>query len=197
MMEQIPIIIKNIFPKDDYDKLYEHLFSLEKAEDWDDEESGSFFFADPDLGRYIYSDKMVEEYGEKLVPLAREIFNSDTLLMSYSLFSHYEGPKANLHKHTDTNACTYTLDMCLYQTEPWDLYVEGKAYTLYPNDGLAFLGEEQEHWREEYPNPDIQKVGMMFFHFVEPDHWFFEESPDKLKKGMERWPKWQASTQKD
>jgi hypothetical protein len=77
-MEQIPIIIKNIFPKDDYDKLYEHLFSLEKAEDWDDEESGSFFFADSDLGRYIYSDKMVEEYGEKLVPLAREIFNSDT-----------------------------------------------------------------------------------------------------------------------
>jgi hypothetical protein len=192
-----PKIIDGVFSKEDFDPLYEHLFGLNREFDWDDEESDSFLFADPELGRHLYADKMIEEYGQKLVPLAREIFNSKTLLLSYSLFSHYEGHQANLHKHKDTNACTYTIDLCLYQTEPWDLYVEGKPYTLYPNQGLAFLGEEQEHWREEYPNPDTQKVGMVFFHFVEPEHWFFQENPDKLEKGMTRWPKWQASTQKD
>jgi hypothetical protein len=192
-----PKIVENLLSKEDYETLYEHLFNLNKESDWGDEESGTFLSADPELGRHLYADQVIEEYGEKLVPLAREIFNSKTLLMSYSLFCHYEGEQANLFKHKDSNACTYTLDMCLYQTEPWDLYVEGKAYTLYPNQGLAFLGEEQEHWREAYPNPDTQKVGMVFFHFVEPDHWFFEENPDKLKKGMERWPKWQAFTQKD
>jgi hypothetical protein len=183
------MIVKNLFPKHEYDALYEHLFNLEKGADWDDEQSESFLFADSELGRYLYADKMVAEYGEKLVPLARAIFNSKTLLMSYSLFCHYEGEQANLFKHKDSNACTYTLDMCLYQTEPWDLYVEDKAYRLYPNEGLAFLGEEQEHWREAYPNPDIQKVGMVFFHFVEPDHWFFQENPDKLAVATQRWPR--------
>ena len=188
-METIPYVAKDLFPKDEYDALYEHLFNLEKGADWDDEQSESFLFADSELGRYLYADKMVSEYGEKLVPLAREIFNSKTLLMSYSLFCHYEGEQANLFKHKDSNACTYTIDMCLYQTEPWDLYVEDKAYTLYPNEGLAFLGEDQEHWREAYPNPDSQKVGMVFFHFVEPDHWFFKENPDKLAVATQRWPR--------
>lgn len=187
-MTLIPQVTKDLFPKDEYDALYEHLFNLEKGADWDDEQSDSFLFADSELGRYIYSDKMVTEYGEKLVPLARELFKSNTLLMSYSLFCHYEGEQANLFKHKDSNACTYTIDMCLYQTEPWDLYVEGKSYTLYPNEGLSFWGEDQEHWREEYPNPETQKVGMVFFHFVEPDHWFFQENPDKLEKATKRWP---------
>jgi hypothetical protein len=39
-MEQIPMVVKNLFPKHEYDALYEHLFNLEKGADWDDEESG-------------------------------------------------------------------------------------------------------------------------------------------------------------
>jgi hypothetical protein len=30
------------------------------------------------------------------------------------------------------------------------------------------------HWREDFPNPENQKVAMIFFHFVEPDHWWFD-----------------------
>jgi hypothetical protein len=176
-----PKIVENLLSKEDYDTLYGHLFNLNKESDWGDEESGTFLSADPDLGRHLYSDQVIEEYGEKLVPLAREIFNNETLLLSYSLFSHYEGPNANLHRHKDSNACTYTLDMCLYQTKSWDIGVNHDGvdtmYTLEPNQALAFYGNDQEHWRNEYEGTEKDYVGMIFFHFVEPDHWFFTKSP--------------------
>jgi hypothetical protein len=63
--------------------------------------------------------------------------------------------------------------MCLYQKNPWDLYVEGNPYTLSPNEALAYYGNEQEHWRQDFPDPENNNVAMIFFHFAEPDHWFF------------------------
>jgi hypothetical protein len=71
--------------------------------------------------------------------------------------------------------------MCVYQTEPWDLWVENKKYTLYPNQALAYYGNDQLHWREKFPNPGLQHVAMTFFHFAEPDHWYFTKGPNYLQ----------------
>ncbi|MEK9691907.1 MAG: hypothetical protein VW235_03155 [Rhodospirillaceae bacterium] len=131
-----------------------------------------------EFGRYgaINHDwKTLNVYTDWLLPAAREIFKSETLLPSYSMFVHYEGEKANLMKHKDNNACTYTMDLCLYQKTPWGLIVEGEEFMMEPNEALCFYGEDQEHWRNEFPDPDVNEVGQVFFHFVEPDHWFFHE----------------------
>lgn len=138
------------------------------------------------FSRYVVADNslpILKKLAEKLIPVAREAFGSETLLPTYTLFAHYEGqdPVPSLYKHKDDNACTYTLDMCLYQTEPWDLWVENKNYTLYPNQALAYYGNDQEHWREKFPNPETNYVAMIFFHFAEPDHWFFTEGPEYLQ----------------
>ena len=196
-MELTPKILDKVFSEEEYSVLHNHLFNLNKTYERHSDDFEVYLSHDKKTGRYLYTDEIIKEYGQKLVPLARNFFNSKTLLMSYSLFSHYEGSMAKLPKHKDNNACTYTIDFCLYQTEPWDLYIEGNPYTLYPNQAVALWGEDQEHWREEYPNPDNQKVGMVFFHFTEPDHWFFVENPNKLEEGVKRWPKWQAFTQRD
>lgn len=137
------------------------------------------------FSRYVAADNSIpklQEFAEKLVPIARDIFCSKDLLPTYTLFSHYEGkdPAPSLYKHKDDNACTYTLDMCLYQTEPWDLYVEEQSYTLLPNQALAYYGNDQMHWREDFPNPGQQHVAMVFFHFAEPEHWFFTKGPSYL-----------------
>lgn len=139
----------------------------------------------PGFSRYIISDSNVpklKNIADSLVPLARKTFNSDTLLPSYTLFSHYEGrdPAPSLYRHKDDNACTYTIDLCLYQTEPWDLWVDGKSYTLQENEALAYYGNEQLHWRESFPNPGSQHVAMIFFHFVEPNHWWFTKGSSYL-----------------
>jgi hypothetical protein len=169
--DKSPKILSNVFPEEDYLVFKDYLFQKPKLEQ----------HYSPGFGRYAFNDPVVNQHCEKLIPIAREQFNSSTLVPSYSLFAHYEGPEASLYKHKDDNACTYTLDMCVYQTEPWDLWVEDKNYTLYPNQALAYYGNDQLHWREKFPNPDSGYVAMIFFHFVEPDHWWITKGPSYLE----------------
>lgn len=169
-----PVILDSILNFNDYEKL---LKSLDNPK--------SFGF-DPGFSRYCIGDgglPILGELANTLTNIARKVFDSDSLLPTYTLFAHYEGqnPPPSLYKHKDDNACTYTLDMCVYQKDPWDLFVEDKAYRLYPNQALAYYGNDQFHWREEFPNPDTNHVAMIFFHFAEPDHWWFTKGPEYLQ----------------
>lgn len=169
-----PVVINNFLNEEDYQILLDNLKNPKQ------------FSYDPGFSRYCIADNqlhILKELSNKLIPIARNIFNSKALMPTYTLFAHYEGqdPEPSLYKHKDNNACTYTLDMCVYQVEPWDLYVDNKPYTLYPNQALAYYGNDQLHWREKFPNPQNNHVAMIFFHFAEPDHWYFTKGPDYIK----------------
>jgi hypothetical protein len=129
---------------------------------------------DPYYGRMVTTDTTIPElmeYSKKLRDKAREIFGSKTLEPTYVLFGHYFGENANLKKHKDNGfECMYNLDLCLYQNEPWDVYVEGNPYTLSPGDALSFNGVHNLHWREAFPNPETNEVGMLFFFYTEPEY---------------------------
>ncbi len=138
---------------------------------------------DPGFGRFCLSaqaEPLLMKAFESVLPLARDTFDSDTLLPSYALFAHYETERANLFRHRDNNACTYTIDMCVYQNEPWALWVADRPYMLRPNQSLAYFGNDQWHWREQFPSPATNQVAMVFFHFVEPDHWYYTHGPSYL-----------------
>lgn len=167
---QQPKKVINLLNDSDFILLKDHLKNTPKKEE-------NF---DIGFGRYAFNDYLINEYLQKLVPVARNIFQSQTLLPSYGLFAHYEGNHASLFTHVDDNACTYTLDMCVYQTEPWDLEVDGKPYTLHENEALAYYGNDQMHGRGKFPNPESQHVAMIFFHFVEPDHWWYTKNADYI-----------------
>jgi len=169
-----PLLINSLLNAEDYTRLLESL-----------DNPKSFGF-DPGFSRYCIGDgglPILAELANKLTETAREVFNSEALMPTYTLFAHYEGnsPSPSLYKHKDDNACTYTIDMCVYQKEPWDLFVEDKPYTLYQNQALAYYGNEQTHWREEFPNPENNYVAMIFFHFAEPDHWWFIKGPGYIE----------------
>ena len=164
-MSNSPKLLENFLDRNELNRLQQYFKNRYKT-----------FHIEKSLSRYVSDDAsepILKELLDKNIDIARSIFKSNTLLPAYAFFSHYEG-NAKLRKHRDKNACTYTLDMCLYQTEPWDLYVEGIPYTLYPNQALAYYGESQTHWREDFPNPKEQQVAMIFFHYAEPDHWWFK-----------------------
>jgi hypothetical protein len=165
----VPEIKKNIFSKKEFDVLKNTL--KEKVIT----EGGEY----DDLGRKIFSPQIVHEYAEKLLPFAREFFKSNTLLHSYSLFAEYSNKNITLPKHKDGNACTYTIDLVVYQDKPWGIWIEGKEYLLNENEAVLFWGTEQEHWRETVEDND-GVVGAVFFHYVEPDHWWFTEGPEYL-----------------
>jgi hypothetical protein len=175
-----PKILKNVFSDENFKILKEYLFNKEKNN------------YDEVFGRHTFTDPLLDEYAKKLIPLAKKVFNSKDLNPSYSLFAHYEGKDASLFKHKDNNACTYTIDLCVYQNEPWELWVENKPYLLNENQALAYYGEDQEHWRDPIPNPSTQKVAMIFFHFVDPEHWWFAKGKDyvdviRMKISEEEW----------
>jgi hypothetical protein len=115
---------------------------------------------------------ILTEYSLKLLPIIQSFYENEEILPSYSLFVEYSDKNISLFKHKDQAACTYTLDLCLYQSDPWPIYVENKEYILYPNDALLFMGEDQEHWRPEIINNEDKK-GFIFFHYVLPNHWWY------------------------
>ena len=156
-----PVIIDKTFSDKDYSNLKNYIISKNiKSLNYD-----------KTFGRYSSNDTKFDEYAKILLPIARKIFNSATLVPSYSMFAYYEGD-SSLFKHKDTNACTYTIDFCFYQNRAWGLWVDGKEYILNSNQSLAYYGNDQEHWRESIPDKESQHVAMIFFHFVEPDHWW-------------------------
>lgn len=139
---------------------------------------------EPTMGRHLLSDSNSPALAESmasLVPAARQIFESETLVPTYALFARYEGPEAKLPRHKDSNACTYTIDLCLEQREPWDLWVIDQPYTLLEGQALAFYGTAQEHWRGAFPAPATNHVSMIFYHFVEPDHWWCTRGREYLR----------------
>lgn len=179
-----PMVLDNVFDFDLFNRLKDTMFNTPRPKE----------LYDTGFGRYHVGHPILSEYTNRVLPIAREYFESDTLIPSYTLFSHYEGQNANLGKHKDDNACTYTVDMCVYQSEPWDLWVDNQPYTLKENQALAYYGNEQEHWREEFPNKENGFVAMIFFHFVEPDHWYITKGPSYIEvlrgiKTEEEWRK--------
>lgn len=158
-----PVVIKDLLGSEDYRSL---LLSIGDPK--------SFEYS-PAFSRYVSGEAtmpILTDLANKMVPVAREIFKSNSLMPTYTLFAHYEG-SPSLFKHKDDNACTYTLDMCVYQSKPWGLFVDKKEYLLNPNEALAYCGNDQDHWREDFPNGKDDFVAMVFFHFAEPDHWYF------------------------
>lgn len=187
MKVESPKILKNLLSEEDFltlkDELSQGLKTLQARSDF----GGRLLLDEAQL-------PILTKYANIILPKARAIFNSKTLLPSYALFSHYEGDKSFLMVHKDDNACTYTLDLCVYYKTPWPLVIEGISYSLKENEALAFYGEDQLHWRPDFPDRDNNNHGAIFFHFVEPDHWFFTKGSDYISviRGLISEEEWKA-----
>jgi hypothetical protein len=164
-------IIKTIFPPQELKELQKYAMKM-----WSTQPN-----YDKSFGRHQWADtEELKKFHELLTEFAREHFESETLKPSWCLMSVYEGKDAKLWKHKDDNACVYHINLCVFQKTPWEFWVEGKPYLLEENDALMTYGNDLEHWREEFPDPDNNLVCNAFFFFCEPDHWYFTEGPEYL-----------------
>lgn len=170
-----PVILDNIFEDKDFKKL-KNLIHSNKQDFIFDEQAHRFDFQHEDFVTY---------FSKKLEPLAKEIFKDETLKTTYTHYSMYNHPLSNLIKHKDMNACTYTIDLCISAETPWGIWIEDKEYFLNPGQAIAFMGEDQEHWRGPFPDPYDNCVEMIFFHFAPEGHWWFVHGP-QYKLELER-----------
>lgn len=128
--------------------------------------------ADPGRSRYMISNDYLTKLGQLLETRANQLFCENDIKSSYSLYCKYYG-KASMNMHKDDNACTYTIDLCVRQTEPWGLWVEDQEYIMNPNDAVCYYGNDQVHGRHAKDLGLDGSVELVFFHYVRPDHWFF------------------------
>jgi hypothetical protein len=157
-------VIKDFYSPKEYESVMNTAFSFPKSE-WEFQEG---------MDRYVLRNRWTDKLGIYEIDRARNIFNSESLLLSYSLIAIYNNPTSNLQMHKDDNACTYTIDVCIKCKDPWPLIIEGEEYIAGNNDAVCFYGNDQIHGRP--PFKEGNSVMVMFLHYVERDHWWFEPS---------------------
>ncbi len=120
------------------------------------------------FGRFWVHRHWFFDYLHKTVALekAKELWGKD-IKPSYSGMSLYCEDWSICPPHTDRPQCKYSLDLCLKHDDPWVIYVNGKAWTLEPNEMLAYSGTDDFHWRDRVKPGN--RVTMVFFHFVDSD----------------------------
>jgi hypothetical protein len=171
-------VIKNILTDKEFLYLKNHFINHELM--------GSIGY--DDHGRKLIhssSDQVLVEYSNKLLPLVKDFFEDQEIEPTYSMYAEYSDKTIDLHKHKDLNACQYTVDLVIHQTSPWSLWIEGFEYSLSENEAVLFCGEDQLHWRETVEdNSDV--IGVVFFHYVSKDHWWFEHGPEYVEVVRQR-----------
>ncbi len=179
-----PYLLKTIFPEKEHKELQNLAMGLWASDKTTfDQGFGRHQWAIWD-GTHKENIEPLKKFHEMLLPLARKEFESETLVPSWCLLSIYEGSNARLWKHKDDNACTYHINYTIFHKTPWDFYVEGIKFQPEENDAVISYGNDQEHWREQFPDPEHNLVANAFFFYTEPDHWFFTEGPHYLYSGI-------------
>ncbi len=155
--KNFPPVIERVFPEEVFLYLQRQVAKLRS-------DLANVPYRDNDVFRrhYLHNPPVLRWLHDTLVPQASKIFG-EKVKPSYVFLSLY-GDKGVCPRHVDRPQCKYTIDLCIAQREPWDIFVEGKPYTLREGEALCFSGTDQEHWRE--PIQPNNFCDLAFFHFV-------------------------------
>jgi hypothetical protein len=159
------IIIKDIFTKEDYIKIYDHINSAKDNK----------ILEHPKMGYKIYQNEMPSDIMEKVLKTVQPYFDFKLKLKEIAAARYCNNyiSDPSLHPHFDGfgddshDPIRITLDVQLKSTFNWKLFVEGKSFTLNDNEALVFSGTNQIHWREKINFKKDDFVDMLFCHFVQ------------------------------
>ena len=170
-MNRDPILIKDVVEEATFKRIQKEVDDLCKSLD--------ISYWNVERGRTQFSNlHPLNILHQELLPLVKEKIGKEDISPTYYILSVYEGKQANLHKHKDDDACQYTLNLSIYHKTLWPIWVSGKEYKLQENEALIYLGNDQMHWRNEFPDPDKNVVAAVSFFYCDHDHWYFTEGPE-------------------
>jgi hypothetical protein len=164
-----PIIVDNIFSKEDIDEIYAIINSTPE------EKTKLQTWAGHRAWHVPLGDKIVAKINEAV----KRTFGDELVLRQDYSFARYSGEwgyKVKLFPHSDIrDSQRMTFDIQLNADEPWGIIVEDKTYFLENNQALCFAGTQQVHWREKKPIDVNSKIDMIFCHLEYVDDRGFEE----------------------
>lgn len=186
-MKTFPILIRQLVPDEIMrSELSKHQLSQQvwKSAGW-----GRITNDIPHINS-MFDKAISNEIYEIIYACAKENFG-ETAIPSYWKWAKYcpMFGNPNIPPHIDINACTYTIDLQLNGNIEWEIYVEGKPYTMKNGDALLYLGSDQMHWRPQFPNKSFSSfLEMCFLHFTEPNHWYHTKGPKWIDEDEVRFP---------
>ena len=99
-----------------------------------------------------------------------------SLLPTYSFWRMYTR-FADLKKHTDRPSCEISATIQISSDgAEWPVYMDGNKFILENGQALIYLGEEVEHWREEFKG---DYHAQCFLHYVKSDGKYTDFKFDK------------------
>lgn len=95
----------------------------------------------------------------------------------------------DLKPHTDRDACEISMTVQLGRSHhyAWPIYMGGKRIDMAEGDGVIYLGNKIEHWRNMCDGPDGYYSGQVFLHYVRKNAEFAKEAGDmKNRPGIDQ-----------
>jgi hypothetical protein len=151
--------IDNFLSKEELKLLQKYCFFKHRTN------QNSFDFKNKNGDTCFYSDNLMES----LLVNKQKIMEKETnlnLLPTYSFWRMYT-KFADLEKHKDRPSCeiSVTIQISSDGTE-WPIYVDGKKNILENGQALIYLGQDLEHWRDEFKG---DYHAQCFLHYVNAD----------------------------
>ena len=124
-------------------------------------------FKDDQSDRFVAHQDVMGKLVHRLIEqIVKNILQDARLRRTYSYFCGYVRG-ASLPKHTDREACEWTVSVLLSSTDDWPIFLEGPSQTHelnVPVGGMiAFQGRKYAHFRK--PNPH-ESVFVLLLHFA-------------------------------
>tara|TARA_R100000149_G_C5856937_1_gene123965 strand:- start:252 stop:797 length:546 start_codon:yes stop_codon:yes gene_type:complete len=164
--------IKDLLSKDEVELLWQYGVNVHRRFDNLDKEHDEYQtslgetckYGDPlmDGVLILKKEKIEKELGKELLP-------TYTYWRMYNQYSELE-------KHTDREACEYTVSITIKQDMEWPLFIGKNKVYIESGDGVLYQGTKIEHWREEYEGDYAMQL---FLHYVLKDGKFADEALDR------------------
>jgi hypothetical protein len=156
-------VIQDLFSERDFEYIQkyalEHHEALKKTRSPNESGYGTLQLKDTPELRMLH---------EKLLPLARKMFNNDALIPNWQCLDIHSGPQPTQTSKKFADDADYVISVVVYQHFAWPTVVgEETHYDLGENDGL-FFAADQAFVRSEFPDPFNNVLANAFFFFIQP-----------------------------
>lgn len=175
-------IIKNIFTKDQIDRIYSAVNECpENKKDIPNTYGHVAFLID----MFDSRDGGAEDIYLSIEKMLKTEYNIDLKItaIQFVRYTTKSGNKAWLPPHYDRvfQKPMITVDIQMDSNIVWPVYVNGVSHTLNNNEALIFSGTHQIHWRPKIELEEEQYLDMVFCHLEDTQA---EKIPDQHRVDM-------------
>jgi hypothetical protein len=140
----------------------------------------------PNAKSVLHHEIVFETLLEKIWPDIEDVLGEE-VLPTYSFARLYSNGD-DLKPHIDRSACEISMTIQLGRSHhyAWPIYMGGSRIDMGEGDGVLYLGDSIEHWRNVCDGPKGYYSGQVFLHYVKKNGKFANEAGDPSLRKLEK-----------